>query len=84
LKIKHLQRYVGAFSFVCEQFANKIAIRENQYILLANTVSQILFAKVSFFVRKAFFSILSSNISNLFQKEHDLYQTCIHPADIVP
>ena len=67
LKIKHLQSFVGAFSFVCEQFANKTAIYEYQYKLLANTASLILFAKASIFVRKAFFDVLFSNISNLFK-----------------
>lgn len=65
-------------------FANKTAIYEYQYQLPADIASLFLFAKASIFVRKAYFDVLLSNISNLFQKEHDKYQTCIQPADIVP
>ena len=78
LKIKHLQRFIGAFSFICEQFANKIAFREHQYNLSAIIDSLILFANPIVFVRKPFFGILFSNISNtrkllLNNDEHTLY-----------
>ena len=49
---------------VCEQFANKIAFREHQYNLSAIIDSLILFANPIIFVRKPFFGILFSNISN--------------------
>ena len=48
----------------CEQFANKIAFREHQYNLSAIIDSLILFANPIIFVRKPFFGILFSNISN--------------------
>lgn len=49
---------------LCEQFANKIAFREHQYNLSAIIDSLILFANPIIFVRKSFFGILFSNISN--------------------
>ena len=65
LKIKELhQKNVTPFSLFCERFANKIAFREHQYNLSAIIDSLILFANPIIFVRKPFFGILFSNISN--------------------
>ena len=55
---------IAPFSLFCEQFANKIAFREHQYNLSAIIDSLILFANPIIFVRKSFFGILFSNISN--------------------
>ena len=56
----------------CEQFANKIAFREHQYNLSAIIDSLFLFANPIIFVRKSFFGILFSNISNT--SKHLFYQ----------
>ena len=63
---------VAPFSLFCEQFANKIAFREHQYNLSAIIDSLILFANLIIFVRKPFFGILFSNISNT--SKHLFYQ----------
>ena len=55
---------VAPFSLFREQIANKIAFREHQYNLSAIIDSLILFANPIIFVRKPFFGILFSNISN--------------------
>ena len=64
LEIKELHQKCSSFSLFCEQFANKIAFREHQYNLSAIIDSLILFVNPIIFVRKPFFGILFSNISN--------------------